>query len=122
VRALRLRPRLHTGYNQDDRVKALSDDKLAAMLEVRDANMEAWSKVEKASKGIKEYFEQVRDGVYRVGNFIITRKLTTKRYYNVPDDVRQQYEAKREEFRNSFERFQASDAAAVYKAEEVLQD
>lgn len=87
---------------------------LAELLERRDALYDKAKEYAKIDKKIKAFFEGIKDGVFTVGNFIITRKagLTTK--YEIPDDVKAKYAVKKEQFRNDISRFAQPDPETIF--------
>lgn len=82
---------------------------LAGLLEKKESLVPAWREVESIDKKIKAIFEGVKDGVFAVGNFVITRKNQQKTMYEIPDDVKAKYAKKRDEYRNKIERFAKTD-------------
>lgn len=87
---------------------------LAKHLEVREAHLDSWKKVESANKAIKAAFESVRDGIFTVGNFIITRRAGQRKTYPVPDDVKEKYLVMTDTFKNEIERFQKPDPSDIF--------
>lgn len=78
---------------------------LAELLERKDKIVQHWKEVESIDKKIKALFEDVRDGIFTAGNFIITRKNHPTNRLDLPDDVKLKYTVKNDQFRNKIERF-----------------
>ena len=98
----------------DPRLQVVGNEALAQALEVRDANLAAWQKVEKANKMVKATFEGVKDGEFTVGNFIVHRKNQQRTKYDVPDEIKLKYASKMEIFLNKIERFSKPDPEQLY--------
>ncbi len=98
----------------DPRIKIVDNAALAKLLEVREANYESWQKVEKANAAVKKFFEGVKDGAFTIGNFIITRKMQLRKFYDIPAEIKAKYESKSETFKNDIERFAQTDPDAVF--------
>lgn len=99
---------------QDPRIKVVDNASLAKLLEVRDANYESWQKVEKANAAIKKFFEGVKDGAFTVGNFIITRTMSLRTQYEMPDEIKAKYAVKKPTYKNEIERFTQPDPDTIY--------
>lgn len=97
-------------------IKVVDNTVLAQYLEVREANMDSWKKVEKANAAIKKFFEGVKDGSFTIGNFIITRTMGLRTNYELPDEVKAKYAVKKPTYTNDIERFQAPDNDTVMLA------
>lgn len=104
--------------NSVNSVQTLDSPEAAALLEIRDAHIEAAKKVDKANRNIKKLFEGVKDGVYRIGNFIITRKNKPAMKMVLTDEEKamllEKYGAKADKFFNEIERFQNPDPETIY--------
>lgn len=83
-------------------------------LQVREAHYESWQQVEKANAFVKKFFDGVKDGVFRVGDFIITRKPFGRTVYDLTEEQKTQYGVKKTFYKSDIERFQQPDAAAIY--------
>lgn len=94
--------------------KIEGNERVAELLERRDQIVEKWREVEKINDEIKETFENVGEGVYTVGNFIITRKGSQVTRYEVPDEIKAKYAVKKPQFKNKVERFAAPDPQSIY--------
>lgn len=86
------------------KLKIVDNKELADLLEVRDAHLESWRKVEKIDKAIKAFFENVKDGIFNVGNWIVQRKAENRTKYDIPDDVKAKYGTPGTIFKNKYER------------------
>lgn len=91
--------------------KIEGSEKLAELLEKKDALSAQWKEVEAIDKQVKALFDGVKDGIFTVGNFIITRKGNQKTHYEIPDDVKAKYAKKKDEYRNKVERFAKADTS-----------
>lgn len=78
---------------------------LGELFERRDQLLEKWAEVEKINAKIKKFFEDVKDGVFTVGNFVVTRKNVPTTRYEVPDDIKLKYAVKKDQYKNNIERF-----------------
>jgi hypothetical protein len=94
--------------------KIEGNEMLAEMLERRDQIVDRWREVEKIDKGIKALFEDVKDGVFTSGNFVITRKGSETTRYELPDDIKAKYAVKKPMFKNKIERFAQPDPTSIY--------
>lgn len=99
---------------QDPRLKVVNNEALAAMLERRDALLDKWKEVEQISKKIKSFFENVKDGAFTVGNFVVTRKAQNRKKYEVPDEIKMKFVSSSTIYVNDIERFQQPDPEAMY--------
>lgn len=99
---------------QDPRIKVVDNAVLARLLEVRDANYEAWQKVQKANDAIKKFFENVKEGAFTIGNFIVTRKASLRATLEMPEDIKTKYSVKKPTYKNEIERFMQTDPDAIF--------
>ena len=86
-------------------IAEIGNETTAALLERREKLSEASKEYTKIDKTIRELFAEITDGTYKIGNFVITRKGISKKKYDVPDAVKEQYASESVEFRNKIERF-----------------
>lgn len=86
-------------------LKIEGNEALAELLEARDADLVKWKTVEQINKKISAFFDDVKDGTFTAGNFIITRKSGQRKTYDVPDDVKARYIKITQTFKNDIERF-----------------
>ncbi len=95
-------------------IKEIANETTAAMLERREALAEKAKEYAKIDKYLRDLFKDLADGVFRVGNFIITRKGISKRKVELPDDVKEKYTVMKTEYRNEIERFQQPDPEKIF--------
>ena len=98
----------------DPRLQVVGNEALAAALEIQDANMEAWKKVEAAKKLTKATFEGVPAGEYTVGNFIVHRKDASITVYDLTDEQKKQFGKKKDYCKNKVERFSQPDPEQLF--------
>ena len=63
---------------------------------------------------VKTFFDGVKDGVFTVGNFIITRKGSQTTKYDIPPEVKLKFARKEDVFKNKITRFQQPSPESVY--------
>lgn len=97
----------------DPRIKIVDNVVLAKLLEVREANYESWQKVEKANAAVKKFFEDVKDGAFTIGNFIVARKAGQRKSYDVPDDIKAKFLKMNTTYTNDIKRFTTTDPDAI---------
>lgn len=88
----------------DAKLKIVDNKELADLLEIRDANLDQWKKVEKIDKAIKAFFEEVKEGIYNVGNWLVQRKAENRTKYEIPDEVKAKYAEQGTIYKNKYER------------------
>ncbi len=100
---------------QDPRIKVVDNAALAKLLEVREANHESWQKVQRANDAIKKFFDDVKEGAFTIGNFIVTRTSSLRTSYeDIPDEVKAKYAKKKPAYKNEIERFTKTDPDAIF--------
>lgn len=107
---------------QDPRLKVIENEQLAEMLERRSKLLDKWSEVEKINKAIKGFFKDVKDGVFTIGNFIVTRRLSQTTKYEIPDEVKERYAKKVDQFKNDFDRFEEPDPTKAFLEPNIQSD
>lgn len=99
---------------QDPRIKVVENAELAKLLEVRDTNLESWRKVERVNATLKKFFEDVKEGAFTIGNFIVTRTSSLRKSYEIPDEIKEKYMTKKPSYKNDIERFSVPDPETIY--------
>lgn len=99
---------------QDAKLKIIDNKQLSDLLEVRDAHLESWRKVEKIDKAIKAFFENVKDGVFTIGNWIVQRKAENRTNYDIPDAIKQKYARLATIYKNKFARIANRSAEEIH--------
>ena len=93
----------------------INNTELPALLEVRDAHIDSWRKVEQIDKKVKAFFEGVKDGIFNAGNWIVTRKAEQRKQVDFPDDAtKARYQVLKTIYKNKFERFAKPDPESIY--------
>lgn len=95
-------------------IDEIGNENTAALLERRDALKEKASEYTKIDKTIRELFKDIKDGSFKIGNFIVSRKGISKTKYDIPDDVKEKFAQQGIEYRNKIERFAKPDPENVF--------
>lgn len=100
----------------DARLKLIDNPRLSDFLEMRDKLKEKASQYAKVDKAIREFFEDVVEGVYTIGNFIVTRKRGERLQIDPEkkQEAMEKFGVKVPTFRNEYERYSEPDPESIY--------
>lgn len=99
---------------RDPRLKVVDNKQLADALEVREANYEAWQKVERANALLKKFFEGVKEGAYTIGNFVVQRTVGRRKSLELPEDIKTKYTIEKLVYKNNIERIAERDPEEIF--------
>jgi hypothetical protein len=95
--------------------KRIENNKLLEeMMERREQLSEKAKEFKKLDEAIKKFFDGIKDGVFTVGNFIVTRKPQNRTKYDIPDDVKAKYASPNVIYINKAERFKQPDPETIF--------
>lgn len=106
--------------NADPRVRFVDNHLMADILERRawlEENAKEFAKLDKKLKGSGKQagmLDGIENEVLTVGNFVITRTTKPTPKYEVPEEIKKQYETEGKRTTTKIERFDKPDADSIY--------